>query len=128
MTRFFKDSLTVTPQIMQTKATGTAVIKFTADEYGVIKKIIIYYADDLSLTEPIIAALRRSNHKWIIPAHEKFHDFIIPFSINFIPPATGSIATQKAAYEYYKHRKPVLAYDQVPLETATLLPTVVINY
>lgn len=128
MVKFFKDSLTVTPLIIQKKATGNAVLKFTADEKGTIRKIIIYYADDLALTQPVIEALRKSNRKWIIPDHEKFHDFIIPFAINFKPPVTGNTALQKAVYDYYTHRKPVLSFDQVPLDTATLLPTVVVNY
>jgi hypothetical protein len=128
MTRFFKDSLVVSPQIIAKRAVGTAVLKFTADDKGSIKKIIIYYADDLVLTQPIIEALKKSNKKWIIPDREKFHDFIIPFTINFIPPATGVAAAQRALYDFYSHRKPVLAYNQVPLDMATLLPTVVINY
>ncbi|MDB5118281.1 MAG: hypothetical protein JWQ79_3773 [Mucilaginibacter sp.] len=128
MTHFFKDSLIVSPQIIQKRATGTAVLKFTADEKGVIKKVIIYYADDLILTQPIIEALKKSNRKWIIPDHEKFHDFIIPFTINFNPPAVANLSLQKAAYNFYIHRKPVLTYDQVPLDMATLLPTIVVNY
>jgi hypothetical protein len=128
MANFFRDSLSVSPQIIQKRATGTAVFKFTADENGTIKKIIIYYADDLALTEPIIEALKKSTHKWIIPDHEKFHDFIIPFNIGFTPPAVANSAVQKAAYNFYTHRNPVLSYDQVPLDMATLLPTVVVNY
>jgi hypothetical protein len=44
MTRFFKDSIIVSPEIIQKKATGVAIFKFTADEKGNIKKIIIYYS------------------------------------------------------------------------------------
>lgn len=128
MVQFFKDSLTLTPLIVQKKATGTAVLKFTADEAGNIRKIIIYYADDIVLTQPVIEALRKSNHKWVIPDHEKFHDFIIPFAINFKPPVTGSAALQRAVYDFHVRRKPVLSFDQVPLDMATLLPTVVVNY
>jgi hypothetical protein len=128
MARFFKDSLVVTPQIISQKATGTAVFKFTADEKGEIKKIIIYYADDLLLTQPIIEALRKSNKKWIIPDREKLHDFIIPFNITFTPPATAGAALQKAVYNFNINRKPVVSYDQVPLDMATLLPTVIVNY
>jgi hypothetical protein len=128
MAQFFKDSLVVSPQLIAQKATGTAVFKFTADEKGAIKKIIIYYADDIALTQPIIAALQKSNHKWIIPDHEKLHDFIIPFSIGFTSPATPVPGLQKAMYNYYAHRKPVVATDQVPLDMATLLPAVTINY
>ena len=128
MGKFFKDSLMVTPEIIKKRATGTAVFKFTADEKGNIKKIIIYYADDYVLTIPIIEALKRSNHKWIIPDKEKVHDFILPFSINFIPPPTGADKVEKEAYDYYVKRKPYLSYDQIPLDMATLLPTVTINY
>jgi hypothetical protein len=128
MTRFFKDSLIISPQIIQKKATGTAVFKFTADEQGVIRKMIVYYADDLILTQPIIEALKKSNHKWIIPDNEKSHDFIILFTIGFTTPATGNATLQKAVYDFYSHRKPILSYDQVPLDMATLLPSVVINY
>jgi len=46
MTQFFRDSLTVSPGIIQKKAVGTAVFKFTANAKGVISKIIVYYADD----------------------------------------------------------------------------------
>ena len=128
MSRFFKDSLVVSPEILKKKATGTAVFKFTADDKGTIKKIIVYYADDAILVVPIIEALRKSNHKWIIPDHEKLHDFILPFSISFNAPASASNATIKQAFEYYAQRKPIISYNQVPLETATLLPTVLISY
>ncbi|SDP87118.1 hypothetical protein SAMN05428975_3203 [Mucilaginibacter sp. OK268] len=128
MTRFFRDSLKVSPEIIKKKASGTAVFKFTADEKGTIKKIIVYYADDYVLTLPIIEALKKSNHKWVIPDHEKLHDFIIPFSISFNPPAMASNATIKEAYKFYSQRKPIISYNQVPLEYATLLPTVVVSY
>jgi hypothetical protein len=128
MSKFFKDSLVVSPQLIAKKATGTAVFKFTADEKGTIKKIIIYYADDITLTQPIIEALRKSNHKWVIPDHEKLHDFIIPFKISFNPPAINTAALQKAVYSFYTHKKPVVTTDQVPLDMATLLPTVSITY
>jgi len=128
MSRFFKDSVTMPQQLVKSKAAGTVVFKFTADENGTIKKIIIYYADDISLTQPLIQALKRSNKRWVIPNHEKMHDFIIPFSINFTPPAIANAALTKAAYSFYAHRKPVLSYDQIPLDMATLLPTVTVNY
>jgi hypothetical protein len=128
MDRFFKDSLKVTPQIIAKKASGLAVFKFSADEQGTIKKIIIYYADDLVLTEPVIKALQKSNHKWIIPDHEKIHDFIIPFAINFTPPPVESGALHTAVYNFNRSKKPVVSLDQVPLDMATLLPTVIVNY
>jgi len=128
MTRFFKDSLQVGSEIIAKKATGTAVFKFTADINGNIQKIVIYYADDYLLTMPIIQALKKSTQKWIIPNKEKFHDFIIPFSISYNSPATGDADIQKAAYEFYRQRKPITAKDQIPLNAATLLPTVVVKY
>lgn len=128
MSKFFKDSLVLSDQIVSHKTTGTAIFKFTADEKGSIKKIIIYYADDITITPPIIEALKKSDRKWIIPDHEKFHDFIIPFSIRFTPPATGSAALQKAVYTAYSKRKAVVSFDQVPLDMATLLPAVSISY
>jgi hypothetical protein len=128
MNRFFKDSVTVTSDIIFKKATGTAIFKFTADDIGTITRIVIYYADDLILTPPIIAALKKSNHKWVIPNHEKFHDFIIPFSISFNIPTTGNAAAQKSYYDFYLHHKPFLPIDQIPLNEATLLPAVVVKY
>jgi hypothetical protein len=128
MSTFFKDSVQVSAAIISKKATGTAVFKFTADERGTIKKIVIYYADDYILTTPIIDALKKSNHKWIIPDHEKTHDFVLPFSIGFNAPAVSTKALEKRVYDFYTHRKPILSTNQVPLDNATLLPTVVINY
>lgn len=128
MSKFFKDSLQVSPDIIKKKASGTAVFKFTADGEGNIKKIIVYYADDALLAEPIIEALRKSNKKWIIPDGEKMHDFILPFSISFLAPATATDKIQKDFYDYYVNRHPIVSFDQVPLDMATLLPTVSINY
>jgi hypothetical protein len=128
MNRFFKDSLTVSPEIIQKKASGTVVLKFTADPSGNIKKIIIYYADDYVLTTPVITALKKSNHKWIIPDHEKLHDFIISFVVNFNPPAIETTQLAKEVYKYYKQRHPILSVNQVPIDDVTLLPTVVVDY
>jgi len=128
MNRFFKDSLRVSPEILQKKATGTVVLKFTADPGGNIKKIIIYYADDYVLTVPVIEALKKSNHKWIIPDHEKLHDFIISFAINFNPPAIETPALAKEVYNYYKQRHPIVSVNQVPIDDVTLLPTVQVDY
>ncbi|HWZ36645.1 MAG TPA: hypothetical protein VNW51_10815 [Mucilaginibacter sp.] len=128
MNHFFKDSVIVSQQLIKSRANGTVIFKFTADESGAIKKTIIYYADDILLTQPLIEALKRSNKKWIIPNHEKVHDFIIPFSINFNPPAVAGATLNKVVYNYHTHRKPVISYDQVPLDEATLLPAVSINY
>lgn len=128
MNSFFKQNVDVSSDIVKRKVTGTAVFKFTADTAGAIKKIIIYYADDVSLVTPIIEALKKSDGKWIIPFREKAHDFIIPFRINFKAPATANAALQKAVYDFHRTRKPVLSNDQVPLDVATLLPTVSVTY
>ena len=128
MTRFFKDSLQIGNEIKDKKATGTAVFKFTADISGNITRIVIYYADDYLLTMPVIQALKKSTKKWIIPNKEKFHDFIIPFSIGYNSPSSGEAEVQKAAYDFYSARKPIVSNDQIPLNSATLLPTVVIKY
>lgn len=128
MTQFFKDSITVSPEIIKSKATGTVIFKFTADEKGTIKKFVIYYADDAILAPPLIDALKKSNHKWVVPDNEKFHDFIISFSIAFTAPAAGTPSPQKALYNFYLKRKPILSNNQVPLDNVTLLPAVVVNY
>lgn len=128
MTRFFRDSLTVSPDIIQKRAAGSVIFKFTADVQGRISKIIIYYADDAVLAAPVIDALKRSNHKWIIPDHEKFHDFIIPFSFSFNIPAAETPTLQARVYDYIRNRKPITTENQVPLDRATLLPTVMVKY
>jgi hypothetical protein len=128
MTRFFKENLIVSPDIIQRKATGTVIFKFTADEKGTITKIIIYYADDGVLVPPIIDALKKSNHKWVIPDHEKLNDFILPVSYSFNSPATENGDLRKAVYEYNRDRKPIFSTDQIPLDEATLLPTVMVKY
>lgn len=128
MVRFFQENIQVPKQIIDKKTTGTVVFKFTADTAGVIKKIIIYYADDLALTKPLIDALKKSDHQWIIPFREQMHDFIITFTVGFVPPATAGAALQKAVYEAYKNRQPMLSANQVPLDMATLLPGITVNY
>ena len=126
--KFFKDSLVVSPEIVKAKAAGTAVFKFTSDDKGTITKIIVYYADDAILAKPIIDVLRKSNKKWVIPDGHKAHDFILPFSISFnAPPATDN-TTQAEFYKYFLSRRPIVAYDQVPLDEATLLPAINIKY
>src|SRR5579863_674325 len=74
MTQFFNDSLKISPQIIRAKASGLVIFKFSADEKGNIKNLVIYYADDAILAPPAIEALKKSNHKWIIPDNEKLHD------------------------------------------------------
>ncbi|OCX50933.1 hypothetical protein BEL04_19625 [Mucilaginibacter sp. PPCGB 2223] len=126
--QFFKDSLQVTGDIIKAKASGTAIFKFTADAKGNISKIVVYYADDYLIAQPAIEALKKTNGKWVIPDKMKFYDFVIPFTINFIPSNANRLLTQKAMYTFYTTRKPIVATNQVPLNQATLLPTVVVNY
>jgi hypothetical protein len=128
MTQFFKDSIKVSPDIIKSKATGTVIFKFTADQKGTIQKLVIYYADDAILAPPLIEALKKSNHKWVVPDNEKSHDFILSFSLAFAPPAAGSPSPQKGLYNFYLKRKPILSTNQVPLDNVTLLPTVAVNY
>jgi hypothetical protein len=125
MTRFFKDSLVVSPEIKQQNATGNVIVKFTADIKGTVTKIIIYYADDAVFVPAIADVLKKSNHKWIIPDKEKLHDFLISFNFNF---KGANTEIRKAYYDYYKNRKPIVANNQIPLDEATLLPPVIVNY
>ena len=128
MTRFFTENLIVPKDAVKKRVSGTAIFKFTADENGALSKIVIYHADDLALTPFIIEALKKSSSKWIIPNREKFHDFILPFSIRHNTPVTGAAEVQKSHYDFYKSSRPFVATDQIPLNEASLLPTIVINY
>ena len=128
MTQFFKDSITVSPEIIKSKATGTVVFKFTADQKGTIQKLVIYYADDAILAPPLIEALKKSNHHWVVPDNEKSHDFILSFAISFNPPTQGTPSPQKGVYNFYLKHKPILSTNQVPLDNVTLLPAVLVKY
>jgi len=128
MTQFFSDSIMVSKDIIRSKANGTVIFKFTADDKGAIKKLVIYYADDAILLPPLIDALKKSSAKWVVPDHEKSHDFILSFSVGFIPPADGAPSPQKGLYNFYQKHKPILSTNQVPLDNVTLLPTVLVKY
>lgn len=128
MARFFTENVIVPKDAVKKRVAGTVVFKFTADENGALSKIVIYYADDLALTPFIVEALKKSSSKWIIPNREKFHDFILPFSIRHNTPVTGAAEVQKSHYDFYKNSKPFVSADQIPLNEASLLPTVIINY
>jgi hypothetical protein len=129
MMDYFKKNVIIPQDIKQRKATGTAVLKFTADIKGAIQKIVVYYADDYIIAMPFIQALQNSDRKWIIPDDEKLHDFIISFTVNLeMPTGMVTAATQKQVYESYKQRKPVWASNPVPLGVATLLPAVITTY
>jgi hypothetical protein len=128
MIRFFNDSLAVSQEIIQANATGIVIFKFTSDDEGNLTKIVICYADDAVLVPPIINALKKSAHKWILPDHETTNDFIITFSYSFNPPASNTEAMQKAVYKYISRRKPILFNNQLLLDTATYLPTIMVKY
>ena len=128
MTQFFKDSLKVSPQIIRAKASGLVIFKFSADEKGNIKNLVIYYADDAILAPPAIEALKKSNHKWIIPDNEKLHDFILPFLISFNAPNNVDRDTQNQQLNYLAKHKPIQSRDQIPLNLTTLLPAIVVKY
>lgn len=128
MDRFFRDSTLFTSTQKNVKASGMAIFKFSADDRGMVSKIVIYYADDLALTEPILNALRKSSKKWIIPNHEKIHDFILPFNVGFNIPTTGNAEVQSEHYNFYLHKKPFASPDQIPMDEATLLPPVFLKY
>jgi len=129
MMDFFKKNVVIPDDVKKRYATGTAVLKFTADQKGVIQKIVVYYADDYIITLPFIDALKKSNRKWVIPDDEKLHDFIISFTVN-LDATTGkpSAATQKQVFDSYRQRKPVWASNPIPLDMTTLLPAIITTY
>ena len=126
MTKFFKDSTQVSEVIKERKLTGSVIFKFTSDDHGNISKLVLYYADDVHLVPPLLLAFRHSSNKWLIPDHEKDHDFLLPFMISVNPSGGNKLAVQLLAS--YKDRKPVLPHDQIPLLSVTLLPAIVVNY
>lgn len=128
MTQFFKDSIAVSPEIIKSKANGTVVFKFSADQKGTIQKLVIYYADDAVLAPPLIEALKKSNHHWVIPDNEKTHDFVLSFAVSFNQPAAKTPSPQKGVYNFYLKKKPILSTNQVPLDNVTLLPAVLVKY
>jgi len=128
MMEFLKDSLVVSPQIIQERATGTVVFKFTSDQLGNITKMVVYYADDATLIQPVIDVMKKTNRKWVLPDDVKVNDFLITFSFNFNPPATVTRDIQKSVYNYVSKRTPITFNNQAILDLTTLLPTIVINY
>jgi len=128
MTRFFKDSIKISDAISKRKLTGVVMVKFTADEQGAVQKIVVYYADDASLVPAVVDAVKKSNDKWVIPSGEKTHDFVMPFYIRFNLPEIDDPALQKATYQNYKNKRAIFPNNQIPLDVATLLPSVTISY
>ncbi|MEO6524104.1 MAG: hypothetical protein ABIN91_20635 [Mucilaginibacter sp.] len=125
---FFKDNLIVTPAIVKAKASGSAIIKFTADNEGFLTSIVVYYADDYILTQPATDALRRTNGKWVIPKEVESYDFVIQFTYNYKPAGAIKPAAMKAILDFHQKHVPIIAHDQVPLNYATLLPTIIVDY
>jgi hypothetical protein len=125
MSDYFANNVTVSDLIKQRAASGVVVMKFTSDEKGSIIKMVVYYADDASLTEPVIRAMKGTNGKWIIPDKQKFYDFLIPFAINIDAPTAKA---SKAMLQFYNTRSPIVATDQIPLNLVSLLPTVQVKY
>ena len=128
MSQFFRDSLKVTPGIRLSKANGLVVFKFSADDQGNLKNLVIYYADDAILVPSVIDAMKKTNHKWIIPDKEKLHDFVIPFQFRYHTTNKDSKDDAAALYNFYAKHKPILSNDQIPLNLATLLPAITVFY
>jgi len=128
MMAFFKDSLIVSQEIIQRKATGTVTFKFSADALGRVSKIVLYYADDVVLVQPAAEALKRSGGKWDIPVGMPSNDYLITFSFSFIPPAAGGVDLVNAVYDYNVNHKPITFPNQFQMENGILLPTITVNY
>ncbi len=128
MMSFFKDSLTVSQGIIDSRAYGQVIIKFSADPLGRVSKMMVYYADDAILVQPAVDALRRSQKHWTIPTGEATTDYLITFSFNFIPPAAPSAELENAIYNYNINRKPITFENESLLQDGILLPTVAVNY
>lgn len=128
MLGFLKDSLVVSQDIIQRKATGVVVFKFTSDELGKITKMVVCYADDPVLVPPVIDVIKKTAHKWVLPDGEKTGDFIVTFSYNFNPLPIESAEINKAVYDYATTRKPIISENQFLLDDGNLLPAIMVNY
>lgn len=125
MNDYFAQHLNITDLIKQRAASGTVIMKFTSDPKGSIIKMVVYYADDASLIEPVITALKGTDGKWIIPDKQKSYDFVIPFSITMDTPNAGA---SKPILQFLNTRSPIVATDQIPLNLVTLLPAISVKY
>jgi hypothetical protein len=128
MMSFFKDSLVISQALIDNKAYGIVVFKFTADAPGRISKMVVYYADDPILIQPVIDVIKKSNKRWTIPQGELSNDYLITFSFAFNPPAAPSADLQAAVYDYNINRRPISLGNESLLDNGILLPTIVINY
>lgn len=125
MNDYFAQHLNITDLIKQRAASGTVIMKFTSDPKGSIIKMVVYYADDASLIEPVINALKGTDGKWIIPDKQKFYDFVIPFSITMDAPDSRA---SKAILQFQNTKSPIVSTDQIPLNLVTLLPAISVKY
>lgn len=125
MNDYFAQHLNITDLIKQRAASGTVIMKFTSDPKGSIIKMVVYYADDASLIEPVITALKGTDGKWIIPDKQKSYDFVIPFSITMDTPDARA---SKAILQFLNTRSPIVSTDQIPLNLVTLLPAISVKY
>ncbi len=128
MMNFFKDSLIVSQSIVDRKAYGIVTFKFSVDRSGHVSKMVVFYADDPILIQPVIDAIKRSEKRWVIPGGELYNDYLITFSFSFNPPAAPSADLENAVYDYNINRRPITAANEALLDNGILLPTVVVNY
>ncbi len=128
MQKFFRDGVVISPDLQAKKANGTVVVKFSADVNGGISRVVVYYADDLTIAEPVIQALYKTRGQWVIPGNRMRGDFLISFTINFNLPASPSPELKDQLYTSYAQRRPVTASNEIPLGQVTLLPNVVVTY
>jgi hypothetical protein len=128
MMNFFKDSVIVSQDIIQRKATGIVTFKFSADALGRVSKIVVYYADDIVLTQPAIDALKRSSGKWDIPIGVSSNDYLITFLFSFTPPAAASTDLVNAVYDYSINHRSITFSNQLLTDDCILLPIVTANY
>jgi hypothetical protein len=128
MMLFFKDSLIVSPEIIKKKATGVVTFKFTSDADGNLSKMVVFYADDPILVQPVIDAIKKSAKQWHIPQGRKTNDYVISFSFGFtLPPAYG-VDVERSVLEYITTRRPIVSDNQALLDNGIVLPTVMVSY
>lgn len=128
MMKFFKDSTVISPDLQARRANGTVMLKFSTDVNGTISRIVVYYADDLGLAQPVIDVISKTRGQWVIPGNRMRCDFLLSFTINFNLPANPSPELKEQLYAAYASRRPVTASNEIPLGQVTLLPNVVLTY
>lgn len=128
MMTFFKNNVVIPDALKKQNATGTAILKFTADDKGAIQKVVVYYADDYSIALPFIDALKRSDRKWVIPDEVKTYDFVISFTLDRSAATVKASAAAKPTADANRVRRPIFASNPIPLDMATLLPAIITTY